>query len=316
MFHKCQVSTYEALSLKPNEDDERIQRKVERAKRNMPYIEPGNYRYLLDHFTMKCEEDDLGVFIIVVRIKNKDYRFLLDTGAQISGILASSKLLEGLSQNQELTIKSAGGMDKKLSAVKIERMFLGGIEILDHTFITLELKDFKLPFMKESFLNFDGLIGWDILQRFDFEIDAKHHLFTVLGTFLESVETNRSNLVNLPFPSIIVHDMYKKSALFGIDTGAKVTWMNPLYARRRRYELTKNRPMMHIGVHGVETYSVPFVKKCRFTFDHTKIQLEQVRCMQTEILPHFSLDGIFGNEIFEGHTIQFLNSERRLCILE
>ena len=266
-----------------------------------------------DDFVYKVEKNMFDLFLLPIVIHNKMYRFVVDTGAQISGIMDRHKdLIQTYKKELSIGIKSVSGALKKMDTICLDRFYAGSMEILNHTLVVLCEDDFKLPFVNKNIVGFDGILGWDILSQIDFELDDVNHRFSMLKS---DDKFTYCNLIPAMFPIVIVQDENKKPAIFGIDSGAQFSWMHDLYCQKSNLKINKGFQGFNMGVHGIEKAQVQKVEKCRFAFYKNKITMENVRCGQTNVFPDLALDGIFGNEIFKNRRIQFLNSKGIVRIL-
>lgn len=316
--HKCKCEKIKEVKVYNTKEVQELYHKVFNASDEMDFTQNLNTatRSIIKHtdaFSLKMEKNAFQLFLISVNIHNKTYKFVLDTGAQISGIMSKHKaLIQTYQSEHKIAIKSASGSQKEMPTICLDRFFLGSLEIQNQNFVVLEHNDFKLPIIKKEIMEFDGIIGWDILSQFDFEFDTKKKIFSMVQS--DDMFTY-CNLIHALFPVVIVYDENKKPAIFGIDSGAKVSWLSEEYTRRKELKIVRDVKGMNVGVHGIETMHVQMIKECTLSLFESKIHLENTRSGQTQVFMNLALDGIFGNEIFRNHSIQFLNSKGIVRIL-
>lgn len=310
-MHKCKIEDCKEVIVYRDDKIESLYKQVQSASSEFERHTNWNKHSTLilhsDDFEYKMEKNMFDLFLIPVIIHNKTYQFVIDTGAQISGIMSHhTKLIETFKQENSIGIKSVSGNLKKMETICLDRFFAGSMEILNHTMVVLNSEDFKLPFVNQKIVSFDGILGWDILSQIDFELDDINHRFALLKS---EDKFTYCNMIPAMFPVVIVKDETKHSAMFGIDSGAQMSWLNEAYCQKRNLKMHKASFGFQMGVHGLEKGAIQKVEKCRFAISKCRYTLENVRCAQTMVFPNLALDGIFGNEIFKNRRIQFLNSK-------
>ncbi len=318
-FHKCKHETIKEIPVYNTKDVQDLHQKVLQASNSMDFANglSLNERKIITHletFSIKMETNHFSLYLIPVIVEGKTYQFIVDTGAQISAILSKHKqLIDKYKTTSTIPVKSAGGNQKAMDTICLDTMFLGSLEIQKQTLVVLDAASFKVRFLNKELMQFDGIIGWDILSQIDFEMDTKKGRFSLIQQ--ESYFTY-CNLVEALFPVVIVYDENKKPAIFGIDTGAKVSWINDDYALANNLKIVKQSNGLNVGVHGFERVKIKYIKECVLSFFESKITLQNLRSGETQVFVNLHLDGIFGNEIFKQKKIQFLNSKGIVRIID
>ena len=314
-LHKCSVEKIKDKNVYHNEEVENLYQKVYLASKYLDNMQKESV--LLSHskdFTLKIDKNPFHLFLIPVIIHNKTYRFVVDTGAQISGIMNVHKeLIETYKKEGSMGIKSASGSQKELPLIQLDRFFVGSLEVLNHTMVVLNEEDFKLPLVKKSFVQFDGILGWDILSKIDFELDDKNSCFSMIQC---EDKFTYCNLLPTSFPVLIAYDHENKPVLAGIDSGAEIGWISEEYCEKRNLKIANKKKGLNVGVHGIESMAVNMIKECEFSFCESKIILNNIRTGETKVFKNLALDAILGNEIFHNKRIQFLNSKGIVRILD
>ena len=101
---------------------------------------------------------------------------------------------------------------------------------------------------------------------------------------------------------------------FIIDTGAKQSWLGSAYIERRDLPIVSEAKIIGFGVHGREELQTPIVDRLHVYADRADITLHGCISAFVEIFPGHPYDGIFGNEIFAGRRIRFVNSRNMLLL--
>ena len=120
-------------------------------------------------FERKMRRNLFGLYEISVWINEKRFNFIIDSGAQISGI--RRRCLEQLHLQTiqgKLEIGSVGAKKMMLEAVMASSVDIGGISWQHVPLVILEQQQFSMPFFHHDLLRFDGILGWDLLSQIDF----------------------------------------------------------------------------------------------------------------------------------------------------
>lgn len=273
--------------------------------------EPEMYWYEKD-FHLPMRRNVFGLFIVPVMINHVRCRFIVDTGAQISGIKAA-KVQETQLRKSEgtLSIGSIGGKNKVMQGRCADSFQLGGVEFRQLPMIELDKDDFSLRFGTVDLFNFDGILGWDLLSQLDFELDD------ITGTF--KVMTNRlkiehPNMIMGGFPCVITRMKSGETALFGFDSGSKYSWIGEEEARKQNLTITKEGNVLGFGVHGLEQMELKCIDQMECYLDKAQINLRDTMSGRVQIFHHFTFTGVLGNEIFRGRRIRFINSRSMVLL--
>ena len=109
-------------------------------------------------------------------IKNKEYRFLLDTGA--SQTMFDIKKYKEISDEDKIdnnfNSSGFGGVNIKSSYIKINEMKLGDIIIKDYDMMLIDFDNFNSHFKINGYPLVDGIIGGDILYKYFALIDYEN----------------------------------------------------------------------------------------------------------------------------------------------
>lgn len=318
-FHKCICLKEKEQEIYHTKEVQKLYEMVSNVNASNTFLKQWNYENRKIHkhhacFSMKLSKNAFSLFLVPVVIDNVTYQFIVDTGAQISGVSSgATKLIENSRKGKEVMIRSAAGNMKPLQSIVLDKLFLGTLEIENQPAVILDENDFQIKILKRQLIHFDGIIGWDILSQLDFELDASKYMFSLIDC---KENFTYCNMIGAVFPVVIVYDEENRAALFGIDSGASESWISSEYATKTKLKNIKQKRGINIGVHGMETLKVHLYKRLVTKFAKSKIILENVRSGETQVFDGLKLDGIYGNEIFRGKVIQFLNSKGIVRILD
>ena len=168
-------------------------------------------------FQLPLKRSFTGLYMVPVTVSGRKLRFVLDTGAQISGV--RQEILTEINADllgSKLSISSIGGTKKQMQAYVIEEFSIGPLSLFRFPVISLQAP--RLSLTNKGFYLFDGIIGWDILSQLDFEIDVVAKVFKVLENRYSFAYPN---MVKALFPLLLVKDEKGNVLKMGLDTGAR-----------------------------------------------------------------------------------------------
>lgn len=273
---------------------------------------PFSMTKLADAFELPLARNFFGLYEIDVWIEDEKCRFLIDTGAQISGIRKQKAEQLKLSVPAgTLEIGSVGSTKMKLPTVLANQLRLGMITWQHVPLVLLDQQRFSFPLFHIDLLRFDGIFGWDLLSMLDFELDTISKRFKVVKNHFRF---DRPNLIPCSFPTLIVREEGGGTALFGVDTGAKQSWLGTAYVQQRSLRVISEAKVVGFGVHGKEEMMTPIIDSLQLYVDRADIRLHGCITAFVEIFEGHPFDGVFGNEIFAGRRIRFVNSKQMLLL--
>lgn len=265
-----------------------------------------------EEFTLPLSRNIFGLYTISVYINNVKCTFIIDTGAQISGLKTTKIKDVAIRETQgSLQIGSIGGTNKSMQGLCAASFQFGAVEFFNLPMISLDGKDFSLRFGNIDLFGFDGILGWDILSQFDFEIDDIKKEFIILKNRLK---ITHPNMIVGGFPCFIVKMDGYSSTLFGFDSGSKTSWIGEQAITTYGLEVKDEGSAMGFGVHGFEKMELKIIKEVICYLDKAKITLKNTMTGRTKLFDNFTFQGVLGNEIFKGRRIRILNSANMILI--
>lgn len=319
--HACKVKSKGATCIdaqtyehfKDVVDCEEFLNGIQRASAQLHAQEDGVERTMYqEEFTLPLSRNIFGLLTIPVYVNHMKYRFIIDTGAQISGVKEQVVKTLGLRKTKgKVTIGSIGGTQKEMPGVVMESFQFGALEYRNRTMIELADSDFSMRFGNIDLLSFDGILGWDILSQMDFELDDIKKEFKVLKNRLK---VPNPNMLKGSFPCFIVKLPNGNSALYGFDSGSKMSWIGEDAIQLHNYRSSKEVNSVGFGVHGMEKLQLKVIEHCTLLLDKAKIDLYQTMSGRTKLFPSFNFDGVLGNEICKGRRMRIINSAQMVLI--
>ncbi|HSG47201.1 MAG TPA: family 16 glycoside hydrolase [Longimicrobiales bacterium] len=180
-----------------------------------------------------------GWFVVPVVVNEADtLRFILDTGAAVSAVTASTARRLGMPADGLVTAQGASGA-QRLPTVRIHRITLAGIPAVDLRALVLE-EETLTPFggREEGYAPYDGVAGWDLFGSYDLLVDPVAGVLRLYGG-RSAPEPAILNALAPPLPlrriagPIVGHDVTVNGATLPaiLDTGARRVVLSPRGAR-------------------------------------------------------------------------------------
>lgn len=320
LFHQCKTTTTQETQL---HEDDALQTRAQMRSLLAPYTKKRIYQDMHHNseavafikkeraFQLPMKRSLTGLYLIPVSVEQETYHFVIDSGAQISGMREELlKKHHASALNAALSIGSIGGTRKQMPAYLMNELCIKSLVIRSLPMIALQPP--RLPFTSKEQYLFDGIIGWDILSELDFELDDVAKVFKVVDNRYSFAYPNTVQAI---FPLFLVKDHRNQLLKMGFDTGARYSWVNPSAMERLGYPIGKPTVMYGYGVHGLEEMKVQLISDMDLYLYKAHIHLHQVHTGTTAVFPNMPLDGILGNEIFRNRRIRIINSKEMVLLL-
>ena len=141
----------------------------------------------IDYYT------DLELIFVPVEIGGETYRFLFDTGAPN---VISKELGEKLALKSKRSgnVSDSQGNRGRSGVIKLDTVSIGGVDFYNTSAITADLKHA----VELACLNFDGIIGANLMKLAYWKIDAKNQKLT-FSSDLDTLKAGLSRPHILPF---------------------------------------------------------------------------------------------------------------------
>ena len=253
-----------------------------------------------------------GVPFIKIKINGKYYYFIIDTGLDKT-LLGKNIATKNnvVYDSKEDTIKGIDGTATTFSGV-LSKLDLGQIKISNFPIYVINRNDaIKAKFLFITFFQSDGIIGWDLLQNFDFTIDYKNKQLILRKPIEKNIE--RRNLFWYKVPIVKFYSENNYPLLFFFDSGSSLSYFNPqiisLILGIDTNKLKKSSQRLH-GVNEfvkMRFYKYPDFQCYTIAADGinylsaNKILLQDIWSENSSI----NLDGKLGSDWFKDKAIRF-----------
>ena len=270
-------------------------------------------RLFQESFSIPMKRNLFGLLAIPVEVNQISCTFLIDTGAQISGLRSTCvKKVEAIPATGRIGIGSIGGKEKALSGCIVKQLRMGALQYHHMPMVILDEKDFAMRFGNIDLMGFDGIIGWDVLSQLDFEMDDIAKQFKVVKN---KFRFPCRNMIMGSFPVFLCQKKNQEIALFGFDSGSKVSWLSDQFIEKEQLQIICEGHAMGFGVHGFEKLPMKIVEQLQVTLDRGAITLKDTMSGRCDLFNGFTFDGVFGNEIFKGRRIRLINSKQVVLLV-
>lgn len=321
-MHRCKTRTCPPVFI-DNKTYDNLQNKIltptflngckqaQEAILQKPYVV--ERRLFQETFSIPMKRNLFGLLAIPVEVNQISCTFLLDTGAQISGLRSSCvKKVEAMTAIGRIGIGSVGGKEKALSGCIVKQLRMGALQYHHMPMVILDEKDFAMRFGNIDLMGFDGIIGWDVLSQLDFEMDDIAKQFKVVKN---KFRFPCRNMIMGSFPVFLCQKKNQEVALFGFDSGSKVSWLSDKFIEKEQLQIICEGHAMGFGVHGFEKLPMKIVEQLQVTLDRGAITLKDTMSGRCDLFNGFTFDGVFGNEIFKGRRIRLINSKQVVLLV-
>lgn len=320
VFHKCTTKTVNQCRI--TEEERRIAkdricdgsfyRALAHARTTINGEQEVERHQYQDTFTLPMKRNMFGLLTIPVYVNHIRCTFILDTGAQISGIKENCiSKLQLKATGKTLSIGSVGGKERDMIGIRADSFQFGAIEYRNFPMIALKEKEFSMKFGNYDLFHFDGILGWDVLSTLDFEMDDIAKQFKILKN---KFRFPYPNMVMGSFPCFLVKTKDDRLGIYGFDSGSKNSWIGEQAIDTFAYTIKEEGTSFGFGVHGLEQLDMKIISDVELYLDRAHIHLKDTGTGRVHLFQEFQFDGVLGNEIFKGRRIRFVNSKAMVLI--
>jgi len=253
----------------------------------------------------------VGMLNIEVSIGDRKMKFLFDTGAQISCI--NSKYFEssiGVSRSKSrVEVGDSTGTFSEMEIALTDKVEVLGMSIENLPMLAIKEEQLSLRLFGKTIFDIDGVLGWDVIKLVDFELDYKSLKIALLS---REDKNEENNFIDSDFPVVLVSDDRDRIRKFGIDTGARKSWINEKLIKENQMNILKKRKQKIHGAHGTVKQYVYLIDEYNVAMLNHKIALKNLKTGYTMFLNNCEFDGVFGVDIAKNNIIVFLNSSGTL----
>lgn len=257
---------------------------------------------------IKLKKHIFNMITCNIEINNNIITVIIDTGAEVS--VLTDKALKNinveLNPEEKVEVGSSNGSKDEMQAALVGKVSIGDTNITNLPVLVIDGKQLSLSILGYKLFKVDGILGWDVLSKFDFEIDYRKLELRITQI---NEENGILNLVKSSFPAMLVTDKWGEIRTFGLDTGARNSWINEKLIKKAELIIRKNKKQKISGVHGKEIKIVNVVKEYEVMLKDTSISFENINTGYTKFLNNYEFDGVLGADILKDNIIRVINSK-------
>lgn len=250
-----------------------------------------------------------------LEINNKIVTVLIDTGAEVSAF--TDRLLMSinaeLKQEEKVKVGSSNGSKAEMQVALVSKISIGDTNIINLPVLAIDKKQLSFSILGYTLFKVDGILGWDVLSQLDFEVDYKKLELRIMQ---DIEEDSIANLVKSSFPVILLLDKYGEIRAFGLDTGARKSWLNKNLIEKAELVIRKNKKQKILGVHGKEIETVSIIKGYEVMLKDTSISFVNINTGYTKLLNNYEFDGVLGADVLKNNIVKIINSKGIVIISE
>lgn len=256
----------------------------------------------------------LGMYTAKIKVNGFECKVMIDTGAEIS--VFADNFLESIdiywNVEDDIEVSSFNDTKDNMNVALVNNLQIGEVEISNCSVLVIGSNKLIFKPLGINIFEINGIIGWDILSKLDFEIDYRNRLFTVL---CNSEEESGTPMITSSFPSILLSSTDNKPIVVGLDTGARKSWISEKTIDKFDLQVLGEKDKNIFGAHGKERVSLKIIKSFEVLWDGRLISFLNVRTGYTGFLNGYEYDCVVGNDLLNSYSIRVINSKSicRLC---
>jgi hypothetical protein len=263
-----------------------------------------------------------GTPMVTVQVNGKPKIMWLDTGSSMS-IVSSDVAIEcGISPLVTDTLEVAtttGHVPARPAA--IDRMEIGGNEILNSTamIVSTDLMQVRIGDADNpvTSINIDGVIGFDIISRFDVRIDYVSKLVTFIKP--EPLRGRAASLGRNLFwvGSPIVRMVSDRGVPlhFNLDTGAQETYSTDGPVSKTKTRTFAGERRLVGGLAGLQVVHGRFIDEVRMSMAGQRLLFRKMLVYAPAVATFVPLDGVLGSDVGKTGTVR-IDATNGLFLLE
>jgi hypothetical protein len=263
-----------------------------------------------------------GTPMVTVQVNGKPKIMWLDTGSSMS-IVSSDVAIEcGISPLVTDTLEVAtttGHVPARPAA--IDRMEIGGNEILNSTamIVSTDLMQVRIGDADNpvTSINIDGVIGFDIISRFDVRIDYVSKLVTFIKP--EPLRGRAASLGRNLFwvGSPIVRMVSDRGVPlhFNLDTGAQETYSTDGLVSKTKTRTFAGERRLVGGLAGLQVVHGRFIDEVRMSMAGQRLLFRKMLVYAPAVATFVPLDGVLGSDVGKTGTVR-IDATNGLFLLE
>ncbi len=245
-----------------------------------------------------------GLPILPLVINGRIYRFLIDTGCDITCMgesVAKQQNLKLLGMHSSGVINSIGDYFDITSSV-MDSFKIGGTVAYNHPIIITSDNNLTFEFANHSFIKFDGIMGWNYLKNLDFTLDYKKQLLII-----KKSAARPSAIKNMFWLSTPIIKLYSKDGIemnFAFDTGDQVSNFFELLLKKIIIKDLETDLRMAYGVGSTKIVEIKRIRELSLFLDKYELVFNNYESGVEIDHGIISLDGRLGSDLLNYSKIR------------
>jgi hypothetical protein len=231
---------------------------------------------------------------IPVKVDGRTYRFILDTGSDLSIVsarLAGEIGLEPLAIDNLTSITSIGTQRMDISI--IPQASIGQLTMRNHRVLIVPDRDLQFRFGSLVVARIDGILGMNALRELETTIDYR----IAKVYFARPPQLGQGvpvNLVRIPISLVRLHAENGQALLFFLDSGSSHSYLTSRGAARVQGLVQDSRAILAAGVGGLVQDMVSLTGDVRLFMNGLSLVFRDMRIQDTPITNTGKHDGVLG----------------------
>ena len=279
---------------------------VERWARALNMLPPPVFDIPSGSVVLPMRRSTLGTPVVTIRINGKPHDFWLDTGASMTLLSTDVAIAAGakLAASDTLALGVVGG-HIEARAIYLDSMSMGPVVVrgLGAALVSPEALRFDERTVNgvKRTVPIDGMIGTDVLRHLDVVIDARAGTITLNRPRRRNVATRNLFWIGYPVVRLVTRD--GRPVLFGLDTGAEVTYVTTTLLNKLPRTPVAARRNSIVGLGGnARASSSPkrsswVARNVPLSDGNYAIALRNVPIMPAQRWTFVNFDGVIGSDV-------------------
>ena len=285
--------------------DERIDPARLRGLAALRFASPERYTFAEDKSVLKLDATSIRTPLVEGFVGGRKLRFWIDTGAGftiLNSEIAKALGIHPLAPPLQITTATTATVPASPAILPVLRV--GSITVENHPVLIVDSKELQV----ESFwglariFDIQGMLGWNFIRNIDIEFNVRDQRVVLRnpGDFRRSDR----NLFWLGSPYFAARSESGAEILFGIDTGAAITYFTPRYTESVGVHLDAERQIVIQGVGGARQETIRTVKTTSFVLNGKKLYFADVVIRSPPWRRIVLADGILGADILSSGVLR------------